>query len=205
MHSIIFHISGIALLEICFYFYYIGPIESDMFSNNIVNLLKKSYIPYIQINSSMIKHLTYKEEELLHNDFINGKMSREEINKDLFILSIKFWFIMVCSGFVVYYIQYKYKKIRFKKCSDALISPTESGFDEIVDVSNEGSPRIIIDSFINPNNEYKTKMAYYFVFGCSVIGFEYLFFQYIVLHYSPLSVKELRYLIYEETMKKYLE
>ena len=35
MYVIFIHVSGIALLEILFYFYYIGPIESELLKNSM--------------------------------------------------------------------------------------------------------------------------------------------------------------------------
>ena len=40
MYIIFFHLTGIALLEIVFYFTYVGHMETDLFGNTISNLLK---------------------------------------------------------------------------------------------------------------------------------------------------------------------
>ena len=39
MDKILFHIAGIAILEILFYFYYIGPMESQVFKSTFKNCL----------------------------------------------------------------------------------------------------------------------------------------------------------------------
>ena len=38
MYNILFHVSGIAILEICFYFYYIGPMETKIFEKVVGKL-----------------------------------------------------------------------------------------------------------------------------------------------------------------------
>mgnify|MGYP003969775195 FL=1 len=268
MHNIIFHILGIALLEICFFFYYIGPIESVMFSSNIISLLKDSYIPNIlniyqnnsMIDYSIIYNLTDQEELLLYNDFTDGKHDRDSNNKELFVLSIKILVLIFCIGIITYFIHHKCKeKILFickekvlficNKYEKASINPVdnndyfcnelvciEDGSTNIVvyendniindenindenindenindeNITNSNSFHNIMDVLINRKtnacniyNVYKRDILYYFVFACCVIGFEYAFFQCIVLYYSPLSIRELRYLIYKEVMKKY--
>ena len=50
MYVIFVHISGIALIEILFYFFYIGKMETKMFIKNINHLLKSEEV---QINYSM--------------------------------------------------------------------------------------------------------------------------------------------------------
>ena len=40
MYSILFHVSGIAIVEICFYFYYIGPMETVIFENKVKKINK---------------------------------------------------------------------------------------------------------------------------------------------------------------------
>ena len=51
MYNILFHVSGIAILEICFYFYYIGPMETKLFGkvvgrlgNELVNVIEDNIV-----------------------------------------------------------------------------------------------------------------------------------------------------------------
>ena len=39
MYSILLHVSGIAILEICFYFYYIGPMETVIFTHKVLDMV----------------------------------------------------------------------------------------------------------------------------------------------------------------------
>ena len=48
MYSILFHICGVILLESCFFFYYIGPIETEMFKTKILKLTSRTNRIYKQ-------------------------------------------------------------------------------------------------------------------------------------------------------------
>lgn len=41
MYTILFHLAGIAILEISFYFYYVGPMETKMFENTVRQLVNE--------------------------------------------------------------------------------------------------------------------------------------------------------------------
>ena len=43
MYIVFFHLSGIALLEILFYFLYVGNMETDLFSDTINKMLKSEH------------------------------------------------------------------------------------------------------------------------------------------------------------------
>ena len=49
MYNILFHVSGIAILEICFYFYYIGPMETKIFEK-VVNKLAIEMVAVVDKN-----------------------------------------------------------------------------------------------------------------------------------------------------------
>ena len=55
------------------------------------------------------------------------------------------------------------------------------------------------------SDKTKKRMGYvthYIFFGACIIGFQYLFFQHIVLNYDPLSISEVKYLIFHYTGMK---
>ena len=63
----------------------------------------------------------------------------------------------------------------------------------------------LIDPYLDNNNnrcEYnnviqtRNKILYYAVGVCLLLGFEYFFFEFIVLNYEPLSSYELQYILY---------
>ena len=49
MYNILFHVSGIPILEICFYFYYIGPMETKIFEK-VVGRLGTELVNVIEDN-----------------------------------------------------------------------------------------------------------------------------------------------------------
>jgi len=121
MYNIILHVLGISMLEILFYFYYIAPIESKMFYNNIINLLdnalnnNKLVIANTAIHN-IIMNITDIEENELKQDYMIGKYDREITNNQLFTLSIKCWLCLLVIGFLCYFIDYffsQYKKTRY--------------------------------------------------------------------------------------------
>ena len=42
MYKVLFHLCGVTILEICFFFYYIGPIETQMFKTKLLTLMNES-------------------------------------------------------------------------------------------------------------------------------------------------------------------
>jgi hypothetical protein len=217
MYSIIFHIAGIAILEICFYFYYIGPVESKMFETNILLLLNdpldeynKLYIQYpiqqIIANISEITNITGdKIIKNIYEEYKVARYMREKQNYDLFMYTIKYWCMLLGFGIFIYGLKYKYNLYKKKqKVSDnviidivensELLRNTQDYRKNSIDESDieQESEHIIIQS---PHKIYRNKIIYYVSFGSCVLFFEYIFFQYIVLFYNPLSNHELRYII----------
>ena len=103
--NILFHIFGIALLEILFYFLYMGPVEtdffkisfeksiSDMFKDdisvsifNIPTNISEYNNPYYQ-QQSQLQTLEYQENS------ISGRNNREENNFTLFKNTITMYII----------------------------------------------------------------------------------------------------------------
>ena len=69
MYSMLFHISGIAILEIIFFFYYIGPMETFIFKNKVKQLSDEpiGLIP----NNTIIndyEYSTYNQTDIVLNE-----------------------------------------------------------------------------------------------------------------------------------------
>ena len=54
MYNILFHVSGIAILEICFYFYYIGPMETKIFEK-VVGRLATEMVKLVNDNMDLLE------------------------------------------------------------------------------------------------------------------------------------------------------
>ena len=80
MYSILFHLSGITILEICFFFYYIGPVETEMFKHHVKLLMEEPLIyltnlPQISNNVPTIPNqpLSKNDNMNIHNNISNNK------------------------------------------------------------------------------------------------------------------------------------
>ncbi len=183
--NILFHIFGIALLEILFYFLYMGPVEtdffkisfeksiSDMFKDdisvsifNIPTNISEYNNPYYQ-QQSQLQTLEYQENS------ISGRNNREENNFTLFKNTITIYIIGLSILFFVFLIKKLY--IYFKKRDTEETTP-----------------------LINNNYKVKLKIASYLIFGGMIVLFEYMFFKYVILNYQVISNGEIQYLMYKQ-------
>ena len=253
MYSIFLHLSGIAILEICFFFYYVGPMETTMFENTVQQLTNE---PRENFNIAMVEMPDFKLDlqkfiyiafnsgngQLNLNDDANvttddyseknqDKMLREmeelrdygierrnEKNRELFIQTVEYWSMLCAFTLLVCIIEYlctKKKKVNgvIMVSSDDETTGLELGegpyrkgsIDECSDdplIQQSQQEQITcIDKGCNTckqkcNKKCMKKTMYYISFGCCLITFQYLFFQHVVYYYNPLSLEEVKYLIY---------
>ena len=66
MYSIFFHISGIALLEVCFFFYYIGPMETKHFQDVVKKLVDE---PFFTIEDTISTEIISRSRQLAETNF----------------------------------------------------------------------------------------------------------------------------------------
>ena len=209
MFNIFLHISGIAFLEIIFYFLYIGPMETNIFTKTIKNSIN-DYNP--KINHIMfpnnLTNLIIDNENLdqLKKDSDNQKKEREKQNNLLFRKVIFYW----CISFVLSILLYLSKNLSFlkkffNKKEIELINLNEEN-ENIINNNLENSnleERSTINNYNHSgikkkNYKYYLKYLLYYIFYAGlIILFEYIFFNYIVLKYQVLSHSELLYIFYE--------
>ena len=274
MYNILFHVSGIAILEICFYFYYIGPMETKIFEKvvgklatemvqvvennidlledvtaenissllptsppysleNVINIPSSTSIPistrYLQDNS--IYNLAGLNENIisgifpgLTNDNNNNNNTaandaymknlkdnaiekREEKNHQLFINIVEYWSILAGVSLFIYILEHKYKVYKKLKKEKGIVPVTSEEDDiEMQNVVRYRKGSDTEETLLNQEekNVYCTKnckqrlgyVLHYLLFGCCIIGFQYLFFENVVLKYDPLSIQEVKYLLY---------
>ena len=135
MHYIFFHVSGIALLEIVFYFYYIGPIETELFKNSIENIVRPytAYenpdseskpepiiviIPYYKNWTNLNFTIHYQNDYLvniLEENAIKEDGERWDLNYELFLETIYKWFLFTLAS-ILYYILFHLRY--FSKAKD---------------------------------------------------------------------------------------
>jgi len=257
MYSILFHLCGISILEICFFFYYIGPIETEMFKHH-VELLMKEPLQYV-INSHQastpmpvitdpsitiydkpnghnnlsidIRTIFWEYEQnnsnmnnTLLQDNNDSEMRREKQNFELFIKTVDYWCILVLFSLIVYLFQYKYNEYQklqknrgltiidnTSKMRQIELIGLQSNYDESyrkssIDESDEETNIILgipsVENITPIENKkkhyYRNKIIHYTTFGSLVLLFQYLFFQYIVYYYNPLTIDEIKYMIYHD-------
>lgn len=199
MYSILLHISGIAILEIIFYFYYIGPFESKSFMRAFKSTVK-SLIDYNRLlNDNNIINIGFLKENIT-NDNLNfyledlkdksdiSKASRLSSNCQLFENTIIIWSIFFGISIIVFLICYLFKKYNTN------------------DENENDNKNLIINGFkMNKisNNKTLYKVIKYFLLGGLILTFEYIFFQYVVLEYKIVTNDELQYVIISQ-LNKYI-
>ena len=221
MYEIFIHVSSITILEICFFFYYIGPLETEIFYNYIkrllnvpLNTLQKSLSiwgitreQFLQGIVSIDNSTNVQQDLYLASE--EGKNKRKKENTKLFYLTLEYWSILVFLSIFVFGFEFFYKKIRYKyrKNQPQFLS------DEFIINENNGEMQTyrknstdeadLEDELqqIEKKKKIKTalKLAFeYSIYGTCIIGFQYLFFNYVVFEYKPLSSEEMEYYIYME-------
>ena len=204
MYSILFHILWLSLLEIIFYFEYIGPLETKTYKNTIRRLSKN------KLDNDNDNYLInpYNTSNIININEFNSKNTqsdREKYNDKLYLKSIYYWLILF--GVVVfiyliilchkYYIFIKNKKrnneieIEFSTVRNRTLT-NES--DDLEDIPNNLSNSEV--KFINYYKLRKIiykKTVYYLLLGILILIFEYLFFNYIIIKYKVLSDQEILY------------
>jgi len=229
MYSVFFHLLGLSLIEIIFYFYYIGPFEHDVFvatfGKSMGGLVGKmdSYEehPYINFN---LTNFTLINDNFLSNlkeESNTANIKRETQNYELFRETIHTWLLCVAviGGILILHMLYKYlkkKNIINTSGNDQhieLINLTNEQ-DTILEHTNSDHPRSDHpSSTIQPESPIHTESTFhkvfnYILFSGLLLTFEYLFFHYIILKYHIITDVQIQYLvysqIYEYTTNKYL-
>jgi len=235
MYTILFHVSGIALLELCFYFYYIGPMETDIFTHTVKKLVDEP-IDIFTPNADIIPFIPNTDSSKCDNYMYDmrqqGVSRREEKNHDLLMNTMKYWtlfFASSCSLVILYkcgcYMhnmrttqipvhapkETEIVTIRSRKDStdsddltvdhrllykhecnllnDHTNDHTKTTYESIISYCN---------SYYNSDfeNTYLYKTIYYTLYGACILSFQYFFFQNVVYYYTPLTIEEVKYIIY---------
>lgn len=204
MYKVFLHISSITILEICFFFYYIGPLETKLFlnyikkiiegANNLDNILSKwnlSKQQFIDDIYNIENESNIDVKNQLYADSEQGKNKRMLENEYLFNQTLEYWGFIAAFTLILVGIEqiYKYmqdKNLRYRKNS---IDEDDEYTIDTINIEEE-------------ETKYKhvkkcCKVTFkYVIFGSSIVTFQYLFFQHVVFEYKPLSVGEIKYYVY---------
>lgn len=132
MYEIIFHILGLAILEIIFYFEYVGPMETIVFNRSIRNALNSAVNNIDNDEKAILKELFHNDQ--IQNIFFGSKNStqymsdvdnlyknsindRNKYNNKLFETCLIYWCIFF-SSFMLFIILIKLIYILYKKNRD---------------------------------------------------------------------------------------
>ena len=230
MYQIFFHIASITILEICFFFYYVGPLETDIFLTYIRRILQApiehldNVLEHWNISREEFIHSIYLENEnsddiknQLYQDSLEGKKERQEQNEELFFRTLEYWTAICATGILLFLLQYCYEKCWKNRKQDGgrslLPDPSMSSMEMHVIRRNslDSDDGDEYQDFDRENEQVRAKERrikalviglHYLIYGGSIITFQYLFFKYIVFEYKPLSIEEIKYYIYNELLEE---
>ena len=195
MYSILIHISGISILEILFYFLYIGPFESAMFKRSfrysLKSLLNSGPIPTSRYIGHFIdtQNIYNISDDNYWNSYIYSlEMKSKEAEKErlkqnniVFTTTMIYWIIFFAFSIVIFIYFSFYKKYHSKK------NKFMHRRLEYPEAEKNKS-----------NNKNLFKVFHYLILGILIVVFEYVFFQFCVLKYKIISNDELKYLIMDQ-------
>ena len=210
MYSIFFHLLWLSLLEIIFYFEYIGPLETNTYKKTIKRLINDKN------DLIVFDNYTFNTSKIIHIDNSNfnaeqAQKTREKYNNELYIESIHYWLIlfgiiMSFSGIILYYkyIQYleRKKEMDINNREIEFITVRNRTFTQDTDELSDNNDiyykkeETFID-YYKLKKQFIKKSIFYLGLGLLIIGFEYLFFNYIVMKYKVLSDDEILYQFYK--------
>jgi hypothetical protein len=225
MYKIFLHVSCITVLEICFFFYYIGPLETDIFYsyiNRIINgpldRLDES-LALLGIDRKQFIQMIYSEnedediEQKLEDESKFGKERRENDNLILFKTTMEYWSVIIAFTIFLFLFQLTFYYCAMRKKTKNILPINDYENDDNSDIlENEmiltpyrknSLDDEEIENQLKKNKKRKILFlciktaGHYIIFGISIVTFQYLFFQYVVFAYKPLSIEEIKYYIYK--------
>tara|TARA_B100000424_G_scaffold270077_1_gene268508 strand:+ start:1051 stop:1743 length:693 start_codon:yes stop_codon:yes gene_type:complete len=224
MYKIFLHVSCITVLEICFFFYYIGPLETDIFYSYIKRIINgpldrlDDSLSMIGIDRKQFIQLIYSQdqdddiEQRLKDESAFGKEQRENDNLTLFKTTMEYWSIIIAFTIFLFLSQLTFYYCVMRRKSKNILPINDIESDNNSDIlENEmiltpyrktSLDEEELEKQLKNNNKHKILFlclkttGHYIIFGASIITFQYLFFQYVVFAYKPLSIEEIKYYVY---------
>tara|TARA_B100000925_G_C21968710_1_gene456809 strand:- start:790 stop:1401 length:612 start_codon:yes stop_codon:yes gene_type:complete len=198
MYVIFIHITGLALIEILFYFFYIGNMETQMFIKNIKHLLKNENlnINYNMYNTTLLDSQNYTFINYYQARANNGEQERIRNNNKLFTEALLGFIIIITITFVVVLVELMVQKKNIKKIRS--LESVNNICLEMVEYNSTNSHEIQrIDENPEPN-KYIKFVIHAILYAGLMIAFEYWFFNAIIMKYKVISNEEIEYLFAEK-------
>ncbi len=216
MYIVFFHLSGIALLEILFYFLYVGNMETDLFSDTINKMLKsehkniENYKIKNPVNESqyidILNGLNQNSSQIINYYNSKSKESenkRKHHNDKLFNKAIIVWIFIFGVSILVFILEIYYNKYN-KKQMEKTDSVSNIALEMVqTSISTYESPRASNNHEIIDTNQNKIKrkiinsLIHSILLAGLILGFEFWFFNQIIMNYQVMSKEELEYLFIE--------
>lgn len=123
MYVIFVHVTGIAIVEILFYFLYVGPIESNVFENLMKGIVNREIKDNKLELLSNFSEFSFDDDNLIDEISSNkeyGEKRRHSHNKELYNEAMQYWGYLLLTTFIVslfqlviylYYNKYNKRKI----------------------------------------------------------------------------------------------
>lgn len=198
MYVIFIHITGLALIEILFYFLYIGNMETQMFINNIKHLLnnEKININYKMYNSTLLENQNYTFIKYYQTRANNGEQERIKNNSKLFTDALLGFIIILIMTFVVILFEFMFKRNKIKKIGS--LESVNNVCLEMMEYNSTRSNEVQIEHENQEPNKYKKILFHTILYAGLMIAFEYWFFNAIIMKYKVISNEEIEYLFAEK-------
>lgn len=146
-YKTLLHVSGISIVEILFYFYYIGPLETEIFTKEFKSLInsmnsdfsnnemflsfQEIYKEHYQYNETVEKILIEKQNnslEEMKSSVNNAIHENEEYNHNLLIQAIIYW---ICFNILIIFVYLIENNIAFIMRKNTKDSSTSTGSMDI--------------------------------------------------------------------------
>lgn len=134
LYKILLHVSGISIVEILFYFYYIGPLETEIFTKEF-NVLVKSvnkdfennnyFLTFNQVYSDLYIYNETAEKAVIdsQNNALENMQSsvdgsikeNERYNNNLLKICVIYWVVFNFVTLLIYLLEYNLKKVFFEQ------------------------------------------------------------------------------------------
>ena len=216
MYIVFFHLSGIALLEILFYFLYVGNMETNLFSDTINKMLKSEHknIENYKIKNptnesqyiDILNDLSQNSSQIInyyHSKSKESENKRNYYNKKLFHQAIIVWVFIFAITIIVFISEIYYNKYN-KKQIEKKDSVSNIALEMVqTSISTYESPRAKENDEIIENNENEIQkkiintLIHSIMLAGLILGFEFWFFNEIIMNYQVMSKEELEYLFIE--------
>ena len=201
MYVVFLHISGLAIIEVLFYFFYIGQMETNMFKNNINGMLNHE-TAYIQYS---VNYTIYPESQNTTNNFYNramhGELNREKRNFELLANALLGLVVIFSVTIVVVVIELCMKKENMKRIRS--IESVHNVCLEMVEYNQTNQKPPVHDEVVEKE---KNKTILYLFHGVMyivlLVSFEYWLFNYIIMKYKVISHEEIEYLFYKHIVNE---